>query len=1165
LRVEDNIFSGGISIGIFVVNHPYSALHTTIQSIELAAKEFKDWEIFICGKENETLPHYQSIIGNHLGDLRNRFAKAAQYKNLLLLDDDISLDPSFFTKLNSDLTLIERSEVLIPRLLNPDGSRYWDFATFGGPNGHVLLPYEGKDPFVYISPHLYLIKRTIALKVQWDSKMSGTLLDTVDYSRLLVRYGCTISSLPECVATHRERLISQVFDTPECIIDDQAFYQIGDCIDVKGIAELPYLTTSPIKLKKCSTLRFASHLLGTRFLLKIRVQALKLSDYLDNPLTLIVTHGEGDLGKRILHCNFTVDYEEKVILLPLEKQEDDLLLTLNLSSQFIPQLEKDGSQRLRYALFLKDIELEETPNLVTTLPIIEREEKSSPVTPLSGLQFVFSYRQTGITLFDPSLLRSFFEKLGKNFAVSPYTFDGSPIIKILPFTDLSETFWRRLLNNSLDQGVLLIVTENTVGEDVSRSIRLRSLYPNFTYTVNWFKGSANVTADLSSLNYTFDEVWGNTQSMCDYLLSCGISKAKVRLVPVGVDVDYFSPKEASLPNLSIRSGCTFLVEVGGSTKWEPLLYAFFSVFSKRDEVTLIIVADGGVDGATPNDGCAIVEQITNFIKTAGFDHPSSPQLLCLEKISLTFDFRSLLLLADAYIALSATRNGDIDPLAIAQAMAMEVPVVTANSLSSIEFVNEECGYLVTTNDENEVSWQHLGQTLREIYDYRREALHRGRISRRVIKERYTITHQSEWILKTLEAHLKIGQERDTSKNLPLASKIERISSSPVLFPTLGLTIGIDGRVLSYPKFRNSAAGRFALSFIEEVIKKAPSWRFLLFVNHDEEKLKYLSNLKRLPNFAITHFDYRFNYEIALFHTLDLFYEDIGLDSPLRTQAVAKLKTATVFDLNPLRSNVFDSWSSEKQYNYQRKIELLKESDLILLTPTNLGIYDLTQLASIPFLRIFSFGLGSFDQGTISNDSQDYQYFVYLAYLESSGLSSAVHIPQILEAFTEIRGRVKAHLVVVFDKTSELTEFYQELCERNGYHDLHVKCDLVAETLNALIKGSLGVIFYESCGVDLNLVAVMSLNVPVIAPSSPYSEEVIGGGGIILNVITPSSLAQSMINLCDHTFRARLVESSKLHTSNWKMTEVADRSVGVWRNLLGSSAMTYLSSSYLTPS
>jgi hypothetical protein len=176
------------------------------------------YEILIAG----ILPKRMSIDGfkyfpmidaarqGRLGEMRNKLCREAKFPNLIVSDDDMIFHKDFYTKLveNGD-----DYDVLCVRLLNPDGTRFWDWATYGGPAGHKLLDYSEKnDPFRYVTGGLCVIKRNVARSVQWNDTLSFYQKEDIDFSRRLQQAGYEIKLCSDTTVLHNDNRYTQVGD-----------------------------------------------------------------------------------------------------------------------------------------------------------------------------------------------------------------------------------------------------------------------------------------------------------------------------------------------------------------------------------------------------------------------------------------------------------------------------------------------------------------------------------------------------------------------------------------------------------------------------------------------------------------------------------------------------------------------------------------------------------------------------------------------------------------------------------------------------------------------------------------------------------------------------------------------------------------------------------------
>jgi glycosyltransferase involved in cell wall biosynthesis len=178
------------------------------------------------------IPHYEILVGGdvafelpegvvfvpavaaaragRLGEMRNRLVEQARYDHLIVADDDLLLHPDFYQGL---LAFGEDYEVMCVRLLNPDGTRFWDWATVGGPRGHSLLPYSETDPFVYVTGGLCIMKATVPALVKWDEKLGFYQGEDSEFSSRLRKAGISICFNPLSTVVHNDTRYTQVGGT----------------------------------------------------------------------------------------------------------------------------------------------------------------------------------------------------------------------------------------------------------------------------------------------------------------------------------------------------------------------------------------------------------------------------------------------------------------------------------------------------------------------------------------------------------------------------------------------------------------------------------------------------------------------------------------------------------------------------------------------------------------------------------------------------------------------------------------------------------------------------------------------------------------------------------------------------------------------------------------
>ena len=175
-----------------------------IESIR--ALKIPQFEILVGGEPPTELPDGVGTVlavdaarNGRLGEMRNALTAAARYDHFVVVDDDFIFHADFYTGLQR---YGDDWEALSVRILNPDGSRFWDWATHGGPRGHVLLDYTDDDDHVYITGGLILLKAEVADRVKWDDGRGFYQGEDLDFSSRLRKAGIRPSFNRHSTTTH---------------------------------------------------------------------------------------------------------------------------------------------------------------------------------------------------------------------------------------------------------------------------------------------------------------------------------------------------------------------------------------------------------------------------------------------------------------------------------------------------------------------------------------------------------------------------------------------------------------------------------------------------------------------------------------------------------------------------------------------------------------------------------------------------------------------------------------------------------------------------------------------------------------------------------------------------------------------------------------------------
>ncbi|MBI5388565.1 MAG: FkbM family methyltransferase [Verrucomicrobia bacterium] len=205
------VTSPGVSFCVITHGKRPEQLRRLLASI--CALNLPQYEILVGGEppadlEGVTLvPVPDAARHGRLGEMRNRLTERARFDTLVVADDDLVFLPDFAAGLDR---FGNDFDVQCVRFLNPDGTRYWDWATNDGPRGHALLPYDQTDPHVYVTGGLCIMKAGVARRVQWDEGRGFYQGEDADFSRRLHAAGLRIQFNPHCTVVHHDPRCTQL-------------------------------------------------------------------------------------------------------------------------------------------------------------------------------------------------------------------------------------------------------------------------------------------------------------------------------------------------------------------------------------------------------------------------------------------------------------------------------------------------------------------------------------------------------------------------------------------------------------------------------------------------------------------------------------------------------------------------------------------------------------------------------------------------------------------------------------------------------------------------------------------------------------------------------------------------------------------------------------------
>jgi len=193
---------------------------TDLSIKSIIRQNIHEYEIIIIGKSFKELDKYNILNNNinkvlfipcpkfaengNLGAMRNIGFESCKGDYAAVMDDDIILDPWWYHSLFNDFPRYDyKFDVCTSKVISPDGTRFWDNCTKGGPKGHIILDEDEEDDFKYMSGGCaWAISRKVFEKVKYDDKKGFYEEEDVDFSHRVKEAGFALEHEEEAIAFH---------------------------------------------------------------------------------------------------------------------------------------------------------------------------------------------------------------------------------------------------------------------------------------------------------------------------------------------------------------------------------------------------------------------------------------------------------------------------------------------------------------------------------------------------------------------------------------------------------------------------------------------------------------------------------------------------------------------------------------------------------------------------------------------------------------------------------------------------------------------------------------------------------------------------------------------------------------------------------------------------
>lgn len=191
-----------ISFCIITDGKELNKLQAQIDSID--ALKIPGYEIIVSGNPHVGLPVDFIVPMPHtarqgrLGALRNGAVSVASGDIIVVTDDDMLFWADWYEGL---LSYAGEWDVMACRILNPDGSRYWDWKCHDK-DKNWLLEYNKTDELISLTGGLTIMKSHVRERVQWNDELGFNQAEDVDFTNKLKAAGMKIVFNPLATITH---------------------------------------------------------------------------------------------------------------------------------------------------------------------------------------------------------------------------------------------------------------------------------------------------------------------------------------------------------------------------------------------------------------------------------------------------------------------------------------------------------------------------------------------------------------------------------------------------------------------------------------------------------------------------------------------------------------------------------------------------------------------------------------------------------------------------------------------------------------------------------------------------------------------------------------------------------------------------------------------------
>jgi|GEM_PF-1526468 len=278
-----------------------------------------------------------------------------------------------------------------------------------------------------------------------------------------------------------------------------------------------------------------------------------------------------------------------------------------------------------------------------------------------------------------------------------------------------------------------------------------------------------------------DEIWVPSNFNYHSFAHSGVEKDKLRIAPLGVDINFFDPNKTPPMQIPGVKGFNFLSIFQWTKRkgWDILLKAYLKTFKLDDDVALVIRSYRG-------SGREVESVIREYIEELGRDVSKIPRISVISEPIAAQYMPSLYKACQAFVL---PTRGEGWGLPYMEAMAMGLPVIGTAYSAQLDFMHPGNSFLIENLgtervDEDQVmddaqylgttwgipSLEHTIELMRYVYENYEAAKKIAKQGREEVLNNWTVEHQALRTAETLAGRKILPKKTNEVKLTPIVIK-----------------------------------------------------------------------------------------------------------------------------------------------------------------------------------------------------------------------------------------------------------------------------------------------------------------------------------------------------------------------------------------------------------